>query len=248
MLGIGTIVNTAAVLVGGGLGLLLKKGVPQRFQKIIFTGTGTGTFLIGVTGVITASVTAAQDGSLSSSYALELILALVLGGVLGELIGIDRGFDRIGGFLQKKLARNSGGGDVSGGFASATVLFCSGAMAILGAIQDGAQGDPGMLYTKAVLDGVTALIFATVYGYGVLFSAGSVLVYQGVITLAAGWLAPLLDPAIITRMSLVGSAILMLIAFSLWDIKKFNVANLIPAAFMPILFAAVSVLFQRCFG
>lgn len=247
MTGIGTIVNTAAILAGGGLGLLLKKGVPERFQKIIFTATGTGTFLLGVLGVVTASVTAARDGTLSSSYGLGLILALVIGGVLGELIGIDRGFDRMGGWLRRRFAGATG--DVGGGFASTTILFCSGAMAILGAIQDGAQGAPELLYTKALLDGVSALVFATVYGYGVLFSAASVLVYQGAVTLAAGWLQPLIrDPAVITQMGMVGSAVLMLIAFSLWDIKKFNVANLIPAAFMPILFSAVIALFRRCFG
>jgi len=242
MTGIGTIVNTAAILAGGGLGLLLKKGIPDRFQKIVFTATGTGTFLLGITGVITASVKAAGDGTLSGSYALGLILALVLGGVLGELLRIDRAFDRVGELLKSRFAGVSGAGDIGGGFACATILFCSGAMAILGSIQDGAQGAPSMLYTKAVLDGVTALIFATVYGYGVLFSAGSVLVYQGVITLAAGWLAPRIAPIVITQMSMVGSAILMLIAFSLWDIRKFNIANLIPAAFMPILFSAVTAL------
>ncbi|MEA5039473.1 MAG: DUF554 domain-containing protein [Clostridiaceae bacterium] len=245
MTGIGTIVNTAAILVGGGLGLLLKKGIPDRFQKIVFTATGTGTFLLGIMGVITASVTASADGTLSSTYALGLILALVLGGVLGELLRIDRGFDRLGELLRHRVPGGAGAGDASGGFAEATILFCSGAMAILGAIQDGAQGDPSMLYTKAVLDGVTALIFATVYGSGVLFSAASVLVYQGVITAAAGWLAPRMAPEVITQMSMVGSAILMLIAFSLWNIRKFNIANLIPAAFMPILFSAVIALLHR---
>lgn len=246
MHGIGTLVNMVAILVGGGLGLLLKKGIPDRFQKIIFTATGTGTFLLGAVGVVTSSVTAAGDGTLKSSYSLGLILALVLGGIVGELLRIDRAFDRVGETIKRRFS--GGGGEVGRGFADATVLFCSGAMAILGSIQDGAQGDPTMLFTKALLDGITALIFATVYGYGVLFSAGSVLLYQGVITLAAGWLEPLIDPVVVTQMSLCGSAVLMLIAFSLWDMKKFNVANLIPAAFMPILFSAVVTVFSRCFG
>ena len=109
------------------------------------------------------------------------------------------------------------------------------AMAIIGSIQDGIMGDPSMLFTKAVLDGVISIIFATVYGYGVMLSALSILVYQGAITLIAYFLGDYIPMVVVGQMSLVGSAVLMLIGFDLWDIKKFNVANLIPAAFMPIL-------------
>lgn len=234
MPGIGTIVNAVAILLGGGVGLLLKKGIPERFQKIIFTGTGTGVFVIGLSGILTATLTAGENGELSSRWGLLLILSLVIGGVLGEAIGIEAAFDRLGVWLKTKTARQDSDTPVGEGFVSATILFCAGAMAIIGAMED-AGGDPSTLLAKATLDAITAMVFAAVYGFGVLFSAGSVLVYQGSITLLAMWVLPRVPDVIVTQMSLVGSAALMLIAFSLWDIKKFKVANLIPAMFMPAL-------------
>ena len=231
MIGIGTIVNSALIVAGSALGLLFKKGIPDRFKQIIFTGSATAVFFIGVAGVIGASFTAAQDGTLSSSYLLGLLLSLVLGGIIGELIGIDRLFDKIGAALTKKFS-GSGGAE---GFVTASVVFCAGAMAIVGAINDGAMGDPSMLYTKAVIDGITAMIFTSMYGISVMFAAVSVFVYQGIFTLLSGVIATYVPPVVISQMGLVGSAVLMLIAFSLWDIKKFNVANMIPAVFMPII-------------
>lgn len=241
MIGLGTLVNSAAVVAGGAVGLLFKKGIPKRFQEIIFTAQGTGVFLLGVLGVVTQAVTASQQGVLTSSYGLGMVLSLVLGALLGEAIGIDRMFNRVANFLKRKLSRPGAeeGADIGVGFACATVLFCSGAMAIIGPIQDGIMGDPSMLLTKAVLDGVISIIFATVYGYGVILSALSVFVYQGAITLLAYFLGEYIPMAVVGQMSLVGSAVLMLIGFDLWGIKKFNVANLIPAAFMPILLSFI---------
>lgn len=238
MIGIGTLVNTAAILAGGGVGLLLKKGIPQRFQNMIFTATGTGIFFLAVTGVITACVTASSDGTLSADFGMVLLLSLVLGGITGELLRLDRGFERAGEWVRRRIG---GSGNAGVGFANATIIFCSGAMAILGSIQDAVQGDPSMLYTKAVLDGITALIFTTVYGRGVLLAAGSVLAYQGGITLLAGFAGGAMQPVVVTQMALVGNALLLLLAFSLWDIKKFNVANLIPATFFPILLHALGL-------
>ena len=228
MIGTGTLVNAAAIAAGGAVGLLFKKGLPERFKSIIFTGSSTAVFFIAVTGVITAGVTAAENGLLTSSYMLGLLLSLVIGGVIGELLRIDKGIDA----LAEHLLKNAKGS--SEGFVTATVVFCTGAMAIIGAINDGAQGDPSMLYTKAAIDGITALVFASVYGAGVILSAFPILLYQGTITVFAGTIGGLLSQTVINQMSLVGSAVILLIAFSLWDIKKFNVANMIPAIFMPI--------------
>ena len=230
MMGIGTIANAALIVAGSALGLLFKKGIPKRFRQIIFTGSATAVFFIGVAGVIGASFTAAQDGTLSSSYLLGLLLSLVLGGLIGELCRIDRLFDKAGELLTKKFA-GSGGAE---GFVTASVVFCAGAMAIVGAINDGAMGDPSMLYTKGVIDAITAMIFTSMYGISVMFASVSVLVYQGIFTLLSGVIATYVPNVVINQMGLVGSAVLMLIAFSLWDIKKFNVANMIPAVFMPI--------------
>jgi len=231
MIGMGTIVNAGAIVAGSLLGLLFKKGIPERFRKIIFTASGTAVFFIGALGVVEHSIKAAQDGSLSGSYMMGLLLSLVLGGIVGELIRIDRFFDKIGEKLTAKTKEGAG----TEGFVTASVVFCAGAMAIVGGINDGAMGDPSMLYTKAVIDGITAIIFTSMYGVTVIFSAVSVFVYQGIFTLLGGVLTEGLPSVVISQMALVGSAVLMLIAFSLWDVKKFNVANMIPAVFMPIL-------------
>lgn len=235
MPGIGTIVNALAIIAGGALGLLFKKGIPDRFQNIIFSATGLMALLVGISGVVTASITAANDGKLNSQYGLVLVLSLVLGGIVGELLCIDHAFEKAGDFIKRCFASaNAQNSRVGEGFAQATILFCSGAMAIVGSMED-VTGNHSILYTKALMDGITALIFATFFGFGVIFSGISVLLYQGAISLAAAFLLPYMDPVVISQVSMSGSAILILIAFSLWDIKKFNVANLIPAAFMPIL-------------
>ena len=150
---------------------------------------------------------------------------------MGELIRIDKFFSFLGTKLSKKLSK--GEGSVAEGFVTASVVFCAGAMAIVGGMNDG-MGDPSMLYTKAVIDGITAMIFASVYGIGVMFSSISVFAYQGAFVLLSGVATRFLPALVINQMSLVGSAVMMLIAFNLWDVKKFNVANMIPAIFMPI--------------
>ncbi len=240
MIGIGTLVNTLGCLVGGGLGLLLKKGIPERVQNTIFTAAGTGVFIIGITGVVTASITSAADGALSSNYIMIMLLSLVLGGIVGEILRIDRMFDKVGDWIKRKLGGTGEGGN---GFAETTILFCSGAMAIIGSINDAVLGDPSMLYTKALLDCITGTIFAAIYGPSVLFSAFSVLIYQGAITAVAYFAGGSLAAVVITQMGLVGNAILILIGLSLMGVKKFNVANLIPATFFPILFHLVGLSF-----
>ncbi len=237
MPGIGTIANAVGILLGGGLGLLLKKGMPKRVSDMIFDCSATAVFLIGVTGVVGAAFTVAEDGSLSSNYMITLLLCLVAGGAIGELMRIDRGFDAVGEKIKKALSGSDSRS--SEGFAITTVMFCAGAMAILGSIEDGIMGSPATLYTKAVLDGITAMVFASTYGFGVLLSAGSVLVYQGTLTLLSRFIEPLMTPVVTSQMSLVGSAIIMLIAFNTWGIKKFNIANLIPAAFLPLVISLV---------
>ena len=171
-----------------------------------------------------------------------MLLSLVVGSVIGEAIRIDRFFDFVSDRLKK--AFSSKAGNIGEGFASTTILFCAGAMAFVGSVQDGLLGDPTMLIAKGMLDGIMSVLFATVYGLGVPLSALSVGLYQGAVTLLAVFIKPYLTDLVVTQMSLVGSAVLMLIAFNLWDVKKFNVANLIPAAFMPLLFS----LFQGVLG
>ena len=240
MPGIGTLANILMILGGSLVGMLIKKGVPERFKAIIFQALGASTFIIGLSGVLSGVLKANGAGGLESQYILLLILSLVLGGILGELLRLDRLFDRAGDKIKQLFSKQASGTDVGTGFANCTILFCAGAMAIVGAVQDGLLADPTMLIAKGMLDGIVSVLFATVYGVGVPLSAISVGVYQGLITLLAVLIKPYLTDAVVLQMSLVGSDVLMLIAFNLWDMKKFNVANLIPAAFIPLLFSVVS--------
>ena len=240
MPGIGTLANVGMILGGSIIGMFLKKGVPERFKTIVFQALGTATFLIGLSGVLSGVLKTNDSGGLDSQYILLLILSLVLGGVLGELLRLDRLFDQVGEKIKRAFSQQAAGTDVGTGFANCTILFCAGAMAIVGAVQDGLAGDPTMLIAKGMMDGIVSVLFTTVYGVGVPLSALAGLVYQGSITLLAFLVKPYLTDAVVLQMSLVGSAVLMLIAFNLWEIKKFNVANLIPAAFLPLIFSLVS--------
>lgn len=241
MPGIGTIVNALAILAGGTAGLLAKKGFPERFRTLIFDAVGCAVFIIGLTGVLTNCLYVTEEGTLASRYIMELLLSLVLGGILGELLRLDRLFDKAGEKL-RGLFKNSDSG-LGTGFANTTVLFCAGAMAILGSIEDGVLHNPATLYTKAMLDGISAMVFSTVYGYGVLFSAGSVLIYQGIITLLSTFIAPYLGDVLVSQMSMVGNAVVMLISFGMWGFKEIKIANLIPATFMPALLLALGSVF-----
>lgn len=240
MPGMGTIINMALILAGSLVGMLIKKGVPKRFETIIFQALGAATFIIGLAGVLSGVLKVGEGGVLSSQFILLLILSLALGGIVGELLRLDRLFEKAGEKMKQLFSKQAAGADVGTGFANCTILFCAGAMAIVGSVQDGLLADPTMLIAKGMLDGIVSVLFATVYGVGVPLSALAVGLYQGLITALAFLVKPYLTDMVILQMSLVGSAVLMLIAFNLWDMKKFNVANLIPAAFMPLLFSVIA--------
>lgn len=246
MPGLGTVVNVAAILAGGFLGILLKKGISERFKNIIFQAMGAAILMIGLSGAMSGILKLNAKGGLETQYVLIMILSLVLGGVIGEALRLDRLFDRAGEGMRRLFSKNGkgNGNDVGSGFANCTILYCAGAMAIVGAVQDGLMSDPTMLIAKGMIDGITSVLFATVYGVGVPLSAVSVGLYQGLITLLAVFIKPWLTETVVIQMSLVGSIVLMLLAFNLWDMKKFNVANLIPAAFMPLFFSLIQKLWS----
>ena len=185
MPGLGTLINMGMILAGSLVGMLIGKGVPERFSKIIFQALGASAFLIGLSGVFTGMLQVGETGALESQHTLLLILSLVLGGIVGELLRLDRLFDKAGEAIKNRFGGKEGQRDVGEGFANCTILFCAGAMAIVGAVQDGLLGDPTILIAKGILDGIVSVLFATVYGLGVPLSALSVGLYQGAVTLLA---------------------------------------------------------------
>ena len=211
----GTIVNAAAVVGGSLLGLLIKQGIPERYQKTVMQGLGLTTLIIGL------------QMSFKTQNILIVIFSLVLGALMGEAICIDRRLERFGDWITTKLGSRYG--NVGEGFITASLIYCVGAMAIVGSIQDGLTGDASTLYAKSMLDGVSSIVFASTMGVGVALSSISILIYQGAITLLASQVSSIFSEAVVREMTAVGGALILAIGLMILDIKKLNVANLLPA-------------------
>jgi uncharacterized membrane protein YqgA involved in biofilm formation len=237
MIGLGTIVNVITILVGSTIGLLLKKGLPERFKNIILESSSLVVVMIGISGVMSGMFKVTDEGTLSSNYIMVMIFSLVIGGLIGEFINIDDKLDKLGNWFQSKFSND--GSSFSLGFVTASLVFCVGAMAIVGALEDGLTGNASTLYAKAVIDGITSIVFASNFGIGVAFSALPILVYQGGITLMAVWIKPWLTLEVITQMSLVGSVLIFCLGMGMLGIKKFKVGNLLPAIFMPLIYYVI---------
>jgi len=172
-----------------------------------------------------------------------MIFSLVIGGILGELINIEGLLNRAGNFIEKKLVRSEG--SFAKGFVTASLVFCVGAMAIVGSLEDGLTGNPEILFAKSILDGVISVVFTATMGVGVMFSAVSVLLYQGLITLLARLISPLLTTVIVSQMSLVGSVLILAIGMNLLGFIKIRVGNLLPAIFVPVAWSLILTGIER---
>ena len=225
---VGVIINVAAVLAGGTLGLLLGGRVPQRLRETIMQGLALCILLIGA------------QGALETANVLAVIVCMVAGGLLGEALDIEKRLESLGALAERKFAHGGQNGRFAQGFITASLLFCVGAMAVVGSLNAGLTGDNSTLIAKAALDLVTAVFFAAALGPGVLLASAAVLVYQGAIALMAGWLAPVLTDAIVTEMSAVGGLLIMGLSFNMLGMAKIRVGNLLPAIFLPILYFPIA--------
>ena len=215
---LGVLVNVAAVIIGGILGLLLKKGVPEKVEKGVMSAVGLCCIVIGV------------GGALDGLDVLIVVISMVLGSIIGGILDLDRQMNRMGSWVEKKLQKPGGGISLAEGFVSATLLFCVGAMAIVGSLNSGLRGDHTMLYTKSLLDFFSAMMMAVSLGIGVSLSAVSILVFQGGIALLAGVIEPALNavPGSITQIACTGSVMILAIGTNLLGVTKIKVANLLP--------------------
>ena len=218
----GTLVNTATVLLGGIIGLVFRKGIPERMSDSVFKALGLITLFIGI------------SGSLCGQNTLIAVIAMIAGTVIGELLNLDKRINTLGQFIEKKTSKGDKKTSVAQGFVSSCLLFCVGAMTIVGSLQAGLENDCSVLFTKSAMDFCSAIIFASTLGVGVLYSSIFVLVYQGAITLLAGVLAPLLTDAVIAEMNCVGYVIIIGLALNILGITKLKVMNMVPAIFLPI--------------
>lgn len=221
---LGTIVNAVAIIVGALLGSFLNR-IPDRMKVTILQGLGLAVFVIGLSMAMKAAE--------SSGYDLFIVIAsLVIGGVIGELIDIEGKLNSVGKFVEGKMSRFSKGGKVSEAFVFSSLVYCVGAMAIVGSLESGLQGVHKILYTKAMLDGFSAIFFTSAMGIGIMLSAVPVFLYQGSIALMAGWLASVMSEPVIGVMSATGGLLIMGVALNVMEIKKINVGNLLPAIFV----------------
>lgn len=234
MIGTGTIVNIILVIVGSLAGLLLKKAIPERLKTSITQALGLAVITIGMTGLITASVTVLKEGTLSSNYLLLMVISLATGTFIGELINIEKRLNSFGDMMQKRFSSENN--TFSEGFVTASLVFCVGSMAIIGSLNDGILHDPTILITKSILDAIMAMVFSSTLGIGVMFSAVTVGVYQGLITLCASFLSPLLTEEIISQMSFVGSILIMGIGLNFLYSPKLKLANMLPSIFIPLIY------------
>lgn len=229
---IAVLTNTATVLIGSALGLLLKKGIPERVSKAVMVAIGLCTVYIGI------------DGALSGSNTIVLIVSMVLGTIVGTLIDIDEKINRVGEYFEKKMKRSDGKTTIAEGFMTGSLLFCVGAMTIVGSLNAGLSGDNELLFTKSILDLISSCMLASTLGIGVMFAAVFVLVFQGALVLLAGLLQNVLtDPALIAEITCAGSVMIIGLGLNILGLSKFKVANLMPAIlFVPLIYWAARFL------
>ncbi|MDO4711985.1 MAG: DUF554 domain-containing protein [Peptostreptococcaceae bacterium] len=221
MILLGAIVNFALILIGGLIGTAAGRSIPERHSRLVITAIQLAVFVLGV-----------KFASATNDFLL-LVLSLIIGALIGETLDIDKAMNALGDRLQSKL--NTNNSSFTSSFLSATLLYCVGSMAILASLESGIQNVHSIHYTKALMDGIGGIFLASSMGIGVAFSAVPVLIYQGILTLAASSIAPYATPELMTEMSASGGIVLMALSLNMMQIKQIKVANLIPALFMPIL-------------
>lgn len=228
MHGLGTIINTAAIVVGGLLGLLFGKLISERFQNTLKKTCGICVLFIGIAGALEGMITVNADGTVSSGKALLVIVSMALGSLVGELLNIEGGFERFGAWLKKKTGSAKDTTFIEG-FVSASFTVCIGAMAIVGSIKDGIYGDYSILLTKSILDFIIVMIMTGSLGKGCIFSAIPVAILQGAVTALSIFIVPIMTEAALLNLSTVGSILIFCVGLNLVWGKTVRVANMLPA-------------------
>lgn len=237
MSGLGTVVNVIAIIVCGCLGLLLKGGLTERFRLIMMQACGLAVVFIGAAGAF-EMIFSVEGNGLSSNYTMLIVVSLVLGGLAGELINIEKRLDSLGEKLKKAVKAN-GDNKFVDGFVTASLVFCIGAMAICGPIDEALTGDSTTLFIKSILDGIMAMVFASVYGVGAIFSAVAVGVYQGIFTVFGTFISDFMSDTLISTLSGVGSVLIFAVGVNLLRPKTVRVGNFLPALLVPVIYEAI---------
>lgn len=245
MAGIGTIVNVMAIIAGGLCGLVTRRFLEERYQETIMKATGFAIIVMALgstlSQMLVVKIAEAGDkltGSLDTQGTIMMILSLVLGALLGEWINLDRWFERFGAWLRDRSGNQEDRRFIDG-FVSASLTVCVGAMAVIGSLEDGIRQDPQMLYAKAILDLIIIMIMTAFLGKGCIFSAVSVGIFQGTITLLARGIAPVLTEEAVSNLSLVGNVLILCVGVNLIWPRTIRVANVLPAIVFGVVFALI---------
>ena len=240
MFGLGTLINTAGVVAGSAIGMVLRRGLKKEMEQSLMSACGEASMFIGVAGTLQGMLRV-ENGSIETQGSMLLIFSLVLGGLLGELIDIEKRMDTLGEKLKAMFHAERDARFVEG-FVNTSLIICVGAMAIVGSIQDGLTGDATMLTAKAVLDFAIVIVLASTYGVGVMCSALAILVYEGSLTLLAHFAGNFIGEALIANLSFIGSSLIFCVGVNIAFGKKFRVGNMLPALLVPVAYEIVQVL------
>lgn len=219
----GAIVNALAVFAGSTAGILLKKGLPEHMGDSIMKGLSLCVIYIGI------------SGAMEGENVLIAILSMALGTVIGELLDLNFQLERLGKWLQERFQSRDSSVSVAEGFVTSSLLFCTGAMTIVGGLQSGLSLDHSTLFAKSLIDGIAAVVLASSLGYGVFFSGIFCLVYEGMLALCARFIGPFLTVSVINEMTCVGSLLILGVGINMLFKNKICVMNSVPAIFLPIL-------------
>lgn len=226
---LGTIANALAIIVGGLIGLLFGKGIAEKYKQTILQGVALSVILIG------------WKSALAADQLLIVIISMVAGATIGEGLNIEGRLEWLGQWLEARVSAGPGS-SLARGFVTASLVFCVGSMAIVGSLESGLTGNHQTLFAKSILDGVISIVFASTLGAGVLFSSAAVFIYQGLITLAAVFLKPLLAAATVAQMTAVGGLLIVAIGLNMLGMVKIRVGNLLPAIFLPLAYHLLRLL------
>ncbi|MDF2943996.1 MAG: putative rane protein [Herbinix sp.] len=243
MVGLGTLANMAAIVIGATIGIIIKGGLKQRFQDTIMNALGLAVMFIGISGALQGLFIVNVNG-LETKNLMLMIISLAVGALIGEIIDVEARLERMGELIKNSLkVKGVKGQNFVEGFVTSSLLFCIGAMAIIGSLRDGLSGDASMLYAKALIDGTVALFFASTLGVGVIFSIIPLGIYQGGITLSAKYIEPYLSDQLIANISFIGSILIFGIGINMIFGKKIKCGNLLPAVLVPVAYEFLMKLF-----
>ena len=227
----GTLINCGLIILGGIIGLLFKKAVSEGMERSVQKAVGVAVVMVGLCGALSVMLNV-ENGQLKSSGELLLVVSLALGTFIGEALKLDQRIDNGCRAIERKFKASN----FSAGFITASLIYCIGAMAIVGSIQDGLLGDSSTLVTKGIIDGITSVVLAATLGYGVLFSVGPVLLYQGALTLLAGMLDSVLQGQLLDNICMVGYVLVLCIGINFLSVKENQIktVNMLPAILVPV--------------